>query len=47
MNTQPWQVYLLEPAMALTITILISSISYRFFEKPFLKIKDRFAYIKR
>ena len=46
-NTELWQVMILETAVALFITILISSISYNFFEKPFLKIKEKFAFITR
>lgn len=46
-NTQTWQVMILEPAFALILSIVISKFSYRYFEKPFLKLKDRFAYIVR
>lgn len=44
-NTELWQVLILETLLALGITILISSMSYQYFEKPFLRFKDRFAYI--
>ncbi len=46
-NTQLWQVLIVETLLALAITILISAISYRFFEKPFLRLKDKFAYITK
>ncbi len=32
--------------IAFTLTIVISSLSYQYFEKPFLKIKDRFTKVK-
>ncbi|RYF86715.1 MAG: acyltransferase, partial [Chitinophagaceae bacterium] len=44
LNTQVWQVVFLETIIALIITIAVSQMSYRFFEKPFLKLKDRFAF---
>lgn len=31
--------------LSLTFVIILSIVSYRFFEKPFLKLKDRFAFI--
>lgn len=46
-NTALWQVFLLEPAIALAITIVAAKISYRYFELPFLKLKDRFSYITK
>jgi len=45
-NTELWQVLILDTSLALAITMLISLVSYHFYEKPFLKLKDRFAYIK-
>lgn len=47
LNTSLWQVMLLEPLLALAITILVAKLSYRYFELPFLKLKDRFSYITR
>ena len=32
--------------IALTITILVSMLSYQYLEKPFLRLKERFTYIK-
>lgn len=43
MNTQLWEVLLLDTAIALAITIVISTLSYRYFEKPFLKLKRKFS----
>jgi len=47
LNTGLWQVLLGETFFALGVTIIISLISYSIYEKPFLKIKDRFSYITR
>lgn len=47
MNTKMWQVLLFETACALGITIVISKLSYEYYEKPFLKLKEKFAYITR
>lgn len=45
LNTQVWQVLLLEPAISLTITIILAKLSFKYFEMPFLKMKDKFGYI--
>ncbi len=45
-NTELWQVFIIDTPFALALTIVISLISYNIFEKPFLKLKDKFAYIK-
>lgn len=46
LNQKAWQVIILETTIALGLSILIASVSYRFFEKPFLKLKERFAIVK-
>ena len=47
-NTELWQVLLLIPAVALIISIAISKVSYVYFEKPFLKLKDeRFSWRRK
>lgn len=46
-NKEFWQVFILETAVALMLTIFISLISYSLLEKPFLKIKDKFSYITK
>lgn len=46
-NDHTWQVVLLQPLIALPLSIALASASYRFLEKPFLRLKDRFAYIVR
>jgi peptidoglycan/LPS O-acetylase OafA/YrhL len=43
-NNKLWQVLLLEPMLSLLITIFISLISYHYFEAPFLKLKEKFAF---
>lgn len=43
-NTELWQVLILETSLALIITIIISKLSYRFFESPFLSLKEKFSY---
>ena len=44
-NTEIWQVFLVDTSLALILTVIISMISYNVYEKPFLKLKDKFAYI--
>lgn len=44
-NTTVFGVIFVETLMALGITIIISSLSYTYFEKPFLKLKSRFSTI--
>lgn len=46
-NTHLWQVFFLDTSLALFITIFISSLSYRFFELPFLKMNARISYISK
>ncbi len=40
-------ILLAEPILGLLITILISKISYKYFETPFLKLKDKFSYFRK
>lgn len=44
LNRHTWQVVFLEPAISLLITVPICMFSYKYFEAPFLKLKDRFAF---
>lgn len=46
-NNGLWSVVLLETVLALIFTIIISAVSYRFFETPFLNVKKKFSYITR
>jgi peptidoglycan/LPS O-acetylase OafA/YrhL len=42
-NSQVWQVVFLETMLSLLVTIGISLLSYRFFEAPFLRLKEKFS----
>jgi peptidoglycan/LPS O-acetylase OafA/YrhL len=42
-----WQLWLLQVPIAMGLSILMSYISYRYFESPFLRIKDRYSYISK
>jgi len=46
-NTSIWQVFILETTVAFAITIVLSKLSYRFLERPFLKLKDKFTLISK
>ena len=41
-NYKLWHVVFLETLLALLISIIISYLSYQFYEKPFLKLKEKF-----
>jgi peptidoglycan/LPS O-acetylase OafA/YrhL len=43
-NSHVWQVVFLETFISLLITIGISLLSYRFFEAPFLRLKEKFSF---
>lgn len=40
-----WEILILQTAIALTITIIISHVSYKYYEKPFLTFKKKFTII--
>ena len=46
-NNHLWQVIILETSIALFITILISKLSFKLIEKPFLSLKNKFSFIKK
>ncbi|MBX9852965.1 MAG: acyltransferase [Cytophagaceae bacterium] len=46
-NKSTWQVLVLEGGISLALTIGAALISYHFYEKKFLKIKDFFAVVKK
>jgi peptidoglycan/LPS O-acetylase OafA/YrhL len=46
-NTEIWQIILLETSLALVFTVIISVISYRYFEKPFLKMKEKYTFFSK
>lgn len=41
-NIHLWQVVLIDTSGALIITIILSMLSFKFYEKPFLKLKEKF-----
>ena len=43
-NTEVWQVVFLETILSLLITIGVSLLSFRYFEKPFLMLKEKFTF---
>lgn len=44
-NTHLWQVLVLDTVLAFALTLFIAEISYRFYELPFLRIKEKFSSI--
>jgi peptidoglycan/LPS O-acetylase OafA/YrhL len=47
LNSEVWEVVILEPLASLVLTIIISKLSYRFFESWFLSLKERFSFITK
>jgi peptidoglycan/LPS O-acetylase OafA/YrhL len=47
LDAQLWHVLILQTALSLAVSILLAEVSYRFYESPFLRLKDRFAVIIR
>jgi peptidoglycan/LPS O-acetylase OafA/YrhL len=47
MNQQVWQVLLIPTLISFIITFVVSRFSYKYFESPFLKLKDKFSYITK
>lgn len=47
MNDKLWHVLLFQTILALSTTIIISKLSFRFFETPFLKLKNKFSYFTK
>ena len=41
-NNKLWQVIILETSLALILSIILSKVIYKYFESPFLKIKNSF-----
>lgn len=46
LDLAPWQFNVLLYAGALVIVIVLSHLSYRYFERPFLRLKDRFTLVR-
>jgi peptidoglycan/LPS O-acetylase OafA/YrhL len=47
LNESLWSVLIAETIASLAITIILSRMSYRWFETPFLKLKEKFAYFTK
>lgn len=47
LDLHAWQVILFQPVLALAVSIGLATLSYRFLEQPFLRLKDRVAFIHR
>ncbi len=47
LNTSLWQVIILETSLSLAVTIIISKLSYNYFEMPFLRFKNKFAFFTK
>ncbi len=47
LDVTTWQVLILQPILALAVTIIMAALSYRLLERPFLTIKKRFSYVSR
>lgn len=47
LNKSIWTIIFVETPAALVITIAISKFSFAFYERPFLRLKEKFAYISK
>ena len=47
LNKSIWEVLILESLASLIITIILSKLSYNYYESFFLKLKDNFSYISK
>lgn len=47
MNTGLWEVLVVETTVSLTLTIIISYLTYTIYEKPFLNLKEKFSFITK
>jgi peptidoglycan/LPS O-acetylase OafA/YrhL len=47
LNTELWQILILETSLALIVTIAISRICYFYYEMPFLKLKKHFSFMTK
>lgn len=46
-NTDLWHIILIDTPLSLLLTIVISKVSYRYYEEPFLKLKKKFQFITK
>lgn len=47
LNEQVWQAIFIKTPLSLALTIIAAHFSYKYIESPFLRIKDRFAFITK
>ncbi len=47
LDTEVWQILILQPILSLALTIVAAVLSYRFLEMPFLRLKKRLSYVVR
>lgn len=47
LNNELWHVIVLETSLALIITVVISQLSYKYYESPFLKLKNKYSFITK
>ena len=47
LNVKLWEVLVLEPSITFILSIIVSYISFTYYETPFLKLKEKMAYITR
>jgi peptidoglycan/LPS O-acetylase OafA/YrhL len=47
LNTSSWHLWLLEVPLSLFISLMLSYLSYNYFEMRFLKMKERFSYVTK
>jgi peptidoglycan/LPS O-acetylase OafA/YrhL len=47
LNQHPWEILFLQIPVSLLLSVLLSYMSYHVFEKHFLKLKEKFAYITK
>lgn len=45
-NTQVWQVLILETLLSFALAVVIATMSYRYYEKPFLRLKHKFTFVR-
>ncbi len=46
-NTHLWQVIIIDMPLSLMLSIIIAKCSYTLYEKPFLRLKERFSYFSK
>lgn len=45
-NTELWQVFFIETPLMLATSIILAYLSYQYYEKPFLKLKNKFSILQ-